>query len=143
MVQLKAHRDLWIKIQNFPLDNIKAAVKFSDKLASKQGWSNPFTKRAIEEYRKFMLLCCISEKGASPSQVVDEVWHLHLTYTQSYWTDFCRDTVGKDIHHHPSAGGDAENHKHEEWYHRRWRCMRSYLVWGRLRIYGHDRQPGR
>jgi uncharacterized protein (TIGR04222 family) len=110
------HRPLWDKIQSFPIDDGKAVVPFSSKLATAQKWSIEFTQRAIEEYRKFILLCCISEKGASPSQTVDEVWHLHLTYTQSYWKDFCGDTLGKDIHHHPSSGGDQENHKHQEWY---------------------------
>jgi len=110
------HRPLWDKIQSFPIDDGKAVVPFSSKLATAQKWSIEFTQKAIEEYRKFILLCCISEKGASPSQTVDEVWHLHLTYTQSYWKDFCRDTLGKDIHHHPSSGGDQENHKHQEWY---------------------------
>ncbi len=98
------------------MDDGTAAVPFSVKLASSENWSIEFTKRAIEEYKKFILLCCISEKGASPSRTVDEVWHLHLTYTQSYWIDFCRNTLGKDIHHYPSAGGDLENHKHLEWY---------------------------
>ncbi|HSC37081.1 MAG TPA: hypothetical protein VLD19_04390, partial [Chitinophagaceae bacterium] len=116
MVTVKEHQALWDKIQSFSLDDVKAVVKFSDKLAAKQNWAPPFTQRAIEEYRKFILLCCISEKGASPSHTVDEVWHLHLTYTQSYWVDFCKNTLGRDLHHHPSAGGEGENHKHEEWY---------------------------
>lgn len=98
------------------MDDGTAVIPFSAKLAASENWSAEFTQRAIEEYKKFILLCCISEKGASPSQTVDEVWHLHLTYTQSYWIDFCRNTLGKDIHHHPSAGGDQENHKHREWY---------------------------
>ena len=107
---------LWNKIRSFSIDDGTAVVPFSAKLAASQGWSVEFTQRAIEEYKRFILLCCISEKGASPSQTVDEVWHLHLTYTQSYWTDFCRNTLGRDIHHHPSAGGDQENHRHREWY---------------------------
>ncbi|MDO6431712.1 hypothetical protein Q4E93_14000 [Flavitalea sp. BT771] len=110
------HLPLWDKIQSFPIDDGTAVVPFSAKLAATQKWSIEFTHRAIEEYRKFILLCCISEKGASPSRTVDEVWHLHLTYTQSYWKDLCRDTLGKDIHHHPSSGGDQEDHKHQEWY---------------------------
>jgi hypothetical protein len=110
------HRGLWNSIQQFPLDDPNAAITFSRKLAAKQNWSPFFTERVIEEYRKFLFLCCISPTGASPSQAVDEAWHLHLTYTKSYWTDLCRNTLNKDIHHHPSRGGDEENHKHRDWY---------------------------
>jgi len=112
----KERNALWLKIKNFPLDEEGAAVNFSQKLTAQQKWSPAFTKRVIEEYRRFMLLCCISESGASPSKMVDEVWHMHLTYTKSYWVDFCKNTLDKEIHHYPSKGGTDENHKHEEWY---------------------------
>jgi len=110
------HRGLWNSIQQFPLDDPNAAITFSRKLAEKQNWSPFFTERVIEEYRKFLFLCCISPNGASPSQAVDEAWHLHLTYTRSYWIDLCKNTLNKDIHHHPSQGGDEEDHKHRDWY---------------------------
>jgi uncharacterized protein (TIGR04222 family) len=115
-MKLVEHRSLWSAIQQFPLDDPDAALNFSHKLAAQQKWSAAFTQKAIEEYRKFIFLCCIAPKGASPSKVVDEVWHLHLTYTQSYWIEFCKNTLGKDIHHHPSKGGNEEDHKHEQWY---------------------------
>jgi len=115
-MNLQEKHTLWIKIQNFPLDEPGATVNFSQKLAQQQNWSPAFTKRVIEEYRKFILLCCVSEKGASPSKAVDEAWHLHLTYTKSYWINFCKNTLGKEIHHHPSKGGADEDHKHEDWY---------------------------
>jgi hypothetical protein len=108
--------ELWTKIQQFAIDDETSTVRFSDKLASEQGWQPAFTARAIEEYKKFILLCCISPTGAAPSKIVDEVWHLHLTYTQSYWTDFCKNTLGKDIHHFPSGGGKSEDDRHREWY---------------------------
>jgi uncharacterized membrane protein YgcG len=28
----------------------------------------------------------------------------------------CKNILNKDIHHHPSQGGDEEDHKHHEWY---------------------------
>lgn len=110
------HSALWTAIQQFAFDDPVATITFSRKLANKQNWSAEYTQRVIEEYRRFIFLCCISPTGASPSKEVDEVWHLHLTYTHSYWIAFCRDTLGKEIHHHPSAGGDLENHKHQQWY---------------------------
>ncbi|OQP47788.1 hypothetical protein A4H97_30975 [Niastella yeongjuensis] len=115
-MKIEEHTGLWSSIQQFPLDDPNAAITFSHKLAAKQNWLPFFTERVIEEYRKFLFLCCISPNGASPSQVVDEAWHLHLTYTKSYWIDLCKNTLNKDIHHHPSRGGDEEDHKHHDWY---------------------------
>lgn len=74
---------LWSRIQGFSFDDRTAQVTFSDKLAASQNWTIPFAQKAIEEYRKFLFLCCTSPKGAAPSKIVDEVWHLHLSYTQS------------------------------------------------------------
>jgi uncharacterized protein (TIGR04222 family) len=115
-MKLVEHRSLWSAIQQFPLDDPNAELNFSRKLSAQQKWSAAFTQKAIDEYRKFIFLCCIAPKGASPSTVVDEVWHLHLTYTHSYWIEFCKNTLGKDIHHYPSKGGSEEDHKHEQWY---------------------------
>src|SRR5688572_14852150 len=115
-MKIEEHSSLWSSIQQFPLDDPNAEITFSRKLSAKQDWSPAFTERVVEEYRKFIFLCCISPNGASPSQAVDEAWHLHLTYTKSYWIDLCKNTLNKDIHHQPSRGGDEEDHKHLDWY---------------------------
>lgn len=115
-MNLKEHQHLWNNIQQFVLDEPNAAITFSKKLASQQKWAATYTHRVIEEYRRFIFLCCISPNGASPSKAVDEAWHLHLTYTRSYWDAFCKNTLGKDIHHNPSSGGEKEDHKHLNWY---------------------------
>ncbi len=107
---------LWDKIQHFNFDDPDSVIKFADKLVRKNNWSEVFTKRVIDEYRKFIFLCCISPTGAAPSQTVDEAWHLHLIYTKSYWTDLCKNTLGIDLHHYPSKGGEDEDRKHEKWY---------------------------
>lgn len=107
---------LWQRIDTFPMDNPAAANPFSHKLAAEQGWTKTFTWQAISEYKRFIYLCCISPTGASPSKVVDEVWHMHLTYTTDYWLRFCKNTLERDIHHYPSAGGADEDAKHSNWY---------------------------
>jgi len=113
---IKQHEILWKKIQAFPLDEPQASFPFSKKLAKENGWTQSFALQAMAEYKKFLLLCCISPTGASPSPVVDAVWHLHLTYTQSYWRHLCTDTLNTQLHHHPSRGGPQENEKHTHWY---------------------------
>jgi hypothetical protein len=111
-----SQQELWEKIQIFQLDDPTSAFPFSKKLAKENSWTTVFTNRAIEEYKKFIFLCCISPTGASPSAVVDEVWHMHLTYTDNYWNEFCKKTLLKEIHHQPSKGGNTENEKHINWY---------------------------
>ena len=115
--QLDAARQLlWEKLQQFSFDEPGTAITFQQKFAAKNGWSPLFVKRAIEEYRRFIFLCCVSPSGASPSFFVDEVWHLHLTYTKSYWLDLCRATLNRDLHHYPSKGTKEEIKKHKAWY---------------------------
>lgn len=112
----KEQAALWNRITQFSIDDPTATVKFSDKLALHQQWSPAYTARVIEEYKKFVFLCCISPAGASPSQAVDEAWHLHLTYTQNYWKEFCPNVLGRELHHHPSKGGTPEKQRHFDWY---------------------------
>jgi uncharacterized protein (TIGR04222 family) len=113
---IQAYQTLWTKLRRFTFDDGTAIDTFAKKLATSQNWTTNFTQRAINEYKKFILLCCVSPQGAAPPKIVDEVWHLHLTYTQSYWINLCRNTLGKDIHHYPSAGGIAEDDRHLKWY---------------------------
>ncbi|OCA71105.1 hypothetical protein BBH99_03465 [Chryseobacterium contaminans] len=107
---------LWDRIQGFSLDASDAEFPFSKKLAKEENWSLEFTRKAIEEYKKFVYLCCILPKGASPSEVVDKVWHMHLIYTQNYWEEFCPNILKRALHHHPSKGGGNEKLKHQNWF---------------------------
>ena len=107
---------LWNNIKNFELDDISADFTFSDRLARENGWSIHYTIRAIIEYKKFIFLLCISSHPLTPSDQVDQVWHLHLLYTRSYWEDMCRDLLGRQIHHGPTKGGNAESDKFTDWY---------------------------
>lgn len=107
---------LWDKLKAFQLDDAQASFQFSDRLTRENDWSAAYSKRVIEEYKKFLFLCCISENGVTPSDQVDQVWHLHLTYTRSYWIDLCRGTLSKEIHHNPTKGGSSEKKKFDGFY---------------------------
>lgn len=107
---------LWIRILGFSLDAPDADFPFSKKLAKEENWSADFTRKAIDEYKKFIYLCCILPNGASPSKIVDKVWHMHLIYTQNYWEDFCPNILKRPLHHHPSKGGQSEKMKHTDWF---------------------------
>ncbi|WP_198171437.1 glycine-rich domain-containing protein [Mucilaginibacter aquatilis] len=112
----ETEQTLWRKIENFNLDDDESSSNFTARLSRENGWSSTYTKRVIEEYKKFIFLCCISPTGVTPSDAVDQAWHLHLTYTRSYWVDFCRDTLGQDVHHNPTKGGIAEAEKFDSYY---------------------------
>jgi len=109
-------RKLWDRIESFQFENPNAALKFVNRLARENGWTVPYAIRVVEEYKKFIFLCCISPNGATPSDAVDQAWHLHLTYTKSYWIDFCKNTIGRDIHHNPTEGGKKEDKKYRALY---------------------------
>ena len=118
LIENKTYRSdpLWLRIAAHPMDAPDAVRPFSKKLAAAQGWNSAFTARAITEYKRFVYLCFVCPHGASPPAVVDEVWHLHLTYTVDYWTRFCRQVLQRDLHHHPSQGGQGERSRHLDWY---------------------------
>lgn len=107
---------LWNRIQSFSIDASNVDFPFSKKLAREENWTEIFTKKAIEEYKKFVYLCCILPNGASPSEIVDKVWHMHLVYTQNYWEEFCPNILHQKLHHNPSTGGCNEKAKHKNWF---------------------------
>jgi hypothetical protein len=108
--------DLWKRIEAFPIDQPNASRPFSLRLAEKNQWSSAFTREAILEYKKFLYLCTVEKSPMTPSKLVDEVWHFHLTYTRSYWIYLCQDTLGKSIHHEPADGSPADYDKHQAAY---------------------------
>src|SRR5262249_50433300 len=97
--------DLWQCIQDFPIDDPGDAFSFSARLAHENGWSGATAAAAIEEYRKFIYLIGVSDSPLTPSEAVDQVWHLHLLYTRSYWTEFCGGVLCRPLHHEPTRGG--------------------------------------
>jgi hypothetical protein len=107
---------LWHKIKSFELDDPEIDFNFTDRLARENGWTVEYAIRAIVEYKKFIFLLTISNHPLTPSDQVDQVWHLHLLYTQSYWIDFCENTIHQKIHHGPTKGGETEKNKYTDWY---------------------------
>jgi hypothetical protein len=104
-------KTLWDKLEEFQLDDFDSTFTFTDRLCRENGWKYEYAVRVINEYKKFIFLICISDHPLTPSDQVDQVWHLHLLYTRSYWTDFCKNTLGREIHHGPTKGGKNEKEK--------------------------------
>lgn len=107
----KEQVNLWSKIESFDLENYDAAYSFVSRLERENGWKLEYTLRVIFEYKRFIFLQCISSDSLTPSDQIDQVWHLHLIYTHNYWIEFCQNTLQKQIHHGPTKGGKSESQK--------------------------------
>ena len=104
-----------------------------------------FAARAVEEYRKFCFLAVHAGHPVTPSDEVDQVWHLHLTYSRHYWDALCRDALEKPLHHGPTQGGVAEDRKFHDWYDQTLASYRGYFgeppkdLWPAARERFHER----
>ena len=107
---------LWDKIAALPLGPRDAALSFGDRLARENGWTRDFTEAVISEYRRFLYLVAIADGALTPSDQVDQAWHLHLSYTESYWRQLCREILGFELHHVPTQGGPAEQARYRRQY---------------------------
>lgn len=92
----------------------QADLSFEQRLAHEQGWELGFAKRAVQEYLRFAYLC-VHAGPCTPSVEVDQVWHLHLTYSRDYWGPFTQ-RLGQDLHHGPTQGGESEDTRYEAQY---------------------------
>lgn len=99
---------LWARLEAFALDDPAASLPFSARLARDNGWSHAFARRVIGEYKRFLYLAAVAGHEITPSEEVDEAWHLHLLYTRSYWGELCPHVLGRPLHHGPTKGGDKE-----------------------------------
>lgn len=107
---------LYQRLQTFCLDDSNAVFPFSKRLARENRWSVQYAQRVIAEYKKFAFLAVVAGHPVTPSDQVDQVWHLHLLYTYSYWEEFCPKILQTPLHHGPTRGGKSENNKFNDWY---------------------------
>lgn len=111
-----SHEALWSKLDAFDLNDPNAAFTFTDRLARENGWTLDFSLRCVEEYKRFIFLICITDHPLTPSDQVDQVWHLHLLYTHSYWDEMCEDILHRKIHHGPTKGGEEQRDTFQDLY---------------------------
>ncbi len=104
------------RIMAFDIDEADVQMPLTSRLAREQTWTHAFSWRVVTEYKRFIVLAMIAGHPVTPSEQVDQVWHLHLLYTRSYWHYLCRDILGQELHHGPTKGGTAEGKKFFDWY---------------------------
>ena len=106
----------WQRIAQHPFEDASAPLDFCAKLAREQGWSRAQAQAAIREYQRFCFLATVVKGDVVPSAAVDEVWHLHLTYTQDYWEHFCPHALGHIFHHQPGGQVRGDKTRYREGY---------------------------
>ena len=107
---------VWLALSSYSIGPDDVALGFAQRLARENGWSAAHATRVIDEYRRFCFLAATAPHPVTPSDAVDQVWHLHLTYSRDYWDRFCPDVLGQALHHGPTAGGAAEGQRYFEQY---------------------------
>ncbi len=115
-VSIINEKALWERIRDFSLDNSESAFPFSARLTRENNWNKAYTQRVIEEYKRFAFLAIAAGHPVTPSVDIDQVWHLHLCYTESYWERFCGEVLKQPLHHGPTKGGRKEKDKFHDWY---------------------------
>jgi hypothetical protein len=98
---------VWLALQHYSVGPEDAAPDFIARLARENGWSRAQAVRVFDEYRRFAFLAATAGHPVTPSDAVDQAWHLHLTYSRDYWERFCP-LLGRPLHHGPTMGGAAE-----------------------------------
>lgn len=98
------------RIEAFELDEPGVVDTFSRRLARENGWSAAHTRRVVREYKRFLTLAVTTTHAVSPSEQVDQAWHLHVLYSARY-RRFCTEVLGRRLDHGPSDGGSAERER--------------------------------
>jgi hypothetical protein len=101
---MQAQTSLWQRIERHDFEP-DTPLNFTRRLARDRSWSLEEARAAIGGYRRFCFLAAISETPVTPSEAVDEVWHQHLIYSRDYWEVWCKQVLGKTLHHDPTPGG--------------------------------------
>jgi len=117
---------LWARVQAHVFDDDQP-LPFTFRLARDTSWSAGFAAGAVEEYRRFCFLAVAAGAPVTPSEEVDEVWHLHLTYTRDYWERWCGEVLQARLHHDPTKGGEVEQRRFREQYARTLLAYEGYF----------------
>ena len=108
--------ELWHRLADYEIGPDEAAFTFAQRLARENRWSAEYAARVIRDYKRFCWLACAAGHEVTPSDAVDQAWHLHLTFTRDYWERFCPEVLHMPLHHGPTAGGATERTRYYDQY---------------------------
>lgn len=107
---------LYQQLENLVFDTQPTDFPFSKRLAMENNWTLSYARLVLHEYRRFILLASLNRIVVSPSDAIDQAWHLHLTYTRSYWHDLCDTILKRPLHHEPMSGFGQDRERFQEQY---------------------------
>jgi hypothetical protein len=99
---------LWRALQAMRIAPPGAALSFTERLGRENGWDGRFADAVYAQYLRFLYLAETAGAPLTPSDAVDQAWHLHLAYSHHYWDVLCGEILRQPLHHGPTAGGSAE-----------------------------------
>lgn len=114
---------LWHRIAVHRIGPDDVSLTFVARLARENRWSLTHAEQVIGEYKRFCYLAMTAGHEITPSDAVDQAWHLHLTYTRDYWGVFCPEVLQADLHHGATKGGPAER---DRFYHQYAATLAAY-----------------
>jgi hypothetical protein len=106
------------KLECMRIEPDGARLTFVARLAQENDWSLVYANRVMQEYRRFLFLAATCGHPTTPSDEVDQAWHLHLTYSRHYWETLCGEILKRPLHHGPTAGGESEGKRYRDQYQR-------------------------
>lgn len=90
------------KCMNFNMDRV------TSRYARKADISQSVAKEHEAEIKKYLCLCALNPKERyGMVKGLDDLWHEFILDTRLY-SDFCKETAGRYIHHRPSDPEDRE-----------------------------------
>lgn len=103
---------IWVALSHHVIGPPEATLPFTERLARENGWTPDHAARVVEEYKRFCFLAVTAGHAVTPSDAVDQAWHLHLTYSRDYWEHFCPSVLGRPLHHEPTTGEIDARHRY-------------------------------
>ena len=76
------HEALWKRIQGYSLGYRAASLGFSQRLANDNGWTDTYALRVVAEYKRFVFLAMTLNHPVTPSDQVDQAWHMQYSITK-------------------------------------------------------------
>jgi uncharacterized membrane protein YgcG len=107
---------MWRGLEGMRIEPPGAALSFVERLGADNGWDECFAESVYRQYLRFLYLSATSQTPLTPSDAVDQAWHLHLAYSRHYWDVLCGEILRRPFHHGPTAGGRDESAKYRAQY---------------------------
>lgn len=118
---------LWDKLNDFEVSPGGDPLTFVGRLARENGWSARRAAQIYQEYLRFIYLAMVAGHPVTPSEDVDQAWHLHLCFSRSYWDDLCGCILKRPLHHGPTRGGKKEGIRYRDQYQRTLESYRTHF----------------